>query len=212
MANQTLQKTVVSTTTVDNDDVTAAYSSADDSTKQVLEQLFPDVLVSENTVEYVQTHIKTYDDALAATGMSSTLTDETLAQLPADAQAYLMLRVICAAINGLKADTLNSFPAFSEDEQLFYPSFIAYTTSAYNALTDAQKEQVYQFNAAAGTNDFCALAPKGVVSAIDEINNSDGIFGRKFNAGSRLALKSYDRAQYCGEQFIQIWANFLFSN
>jgi hypothetical protein len=204
-----LQKAELTMATVSADDVTSAYSAADASTKKVLEGLFPDILVTENTYDYVTSHIKTYDDALSATGMSSTISDETMASLPADAQAYLKLRVVCAALNGLKSDTLGTFPAYTDDEQIYYPSFIAYTTSAYNALTDAQKENVHLFNSNAGTNEYCALACNGSVSATEE-QTTEGVLSRKFNVGSRLTLKAYDRAQYCGKQFIDLWAAFIF--
>ena len=75
----------------------------------------------------VTERIKTFEDAVRATGMKLPLDDNQLSCLPKDVVAYMKLRIIAAALNELNEYTLDEFPKFTIDEWKWYPMFGLYT-------------------------------------------------------------------------------------
>lgn len=74
-------------------------------------------------------------------------------------------------------------PTFDEDEYRFYVWFYIYTKAEYEKLNKDEKK-------------MCRIV---------------GISNFSSNTSSRLAFKTRELAEYCGKQFIDIWADFLFS-
>mgnify|MGYP007095259461 CR=1 FL=1 len=111
-----------------------------------------------------------------------------------DVLAFLKLRIIVKALNeGWE-------PRFTEDECRYYPWFILYTGEEYNKLDEEEKSRVvYRSNIYAG-------ALGGVSYAVASVDSS--VTGA--NIGVRLAFKTSELAAYCGRQFLDIWADFVF--
>ena len=65
------------------------------------------VLVDEEDNLPVTERIKTFEDAVMATGMKLPFDDNQLSCLPKDVVAYMKLRVIAAALNELHETTLD---------------------------------------------------------------------------------------------------------
>lgn len=112
-----------------------------------------------------------------------------------DLISYLKLRIITEALNdGWK-------PTFNEGEYRYYPWFYTYTKEEYDALDEDEKKK-------------CRIPPQ--LDNRDDINDSDleyvyaGFAGSYSSSGVRLTFKTKELAKYCGEQFIDIWINFLF--
>lgn len=64
--------------------------------------------------------VTTLEQAISYTGMSL---PSNISSLPADVQAFLKLRIIVAAYNGLTSSTLNQFPKYSIKEYGYFPLF-----------------------------------------------------------------------------------------
>lgn len=141
--------------------------------------------------------IKTFEDACEALGNEHPYVKEYLStvniNITQDLISYLKLRIITEALNeGWK-------PTFDKGEYRYYPWFFSYTKEEYDELDEDEKKK-------------CRIPPK--------LNNHDDVKGYVYagfagsysysNGGVRLTFKTKELAKYCGEQFIDIWIDFLF--
>lgn len=144
----------------------------------------------------VRKRIKTFEDACHEIGIDAEAwnRDKISLGLEPDVLAFLKLRIIVKALNeGWE-------PRFTEDECRYYPWFILYTGEEYNKLDEEEKSRVvcrsYSYAVALG-GVSCASACHGSSGACAVI-------------GVRLAFKTSELAAYCGRQFLDIWADFVF--
>lgn len=180
------------------EDARASYNNTDANGRELLEHLFGKEMFQTKDIKE---RVKTFDDAYnelgevhpyvkAYTGWMSIYHTDCK-----DVTAYLKLRIICAALNeGWK-------PTFSKDERRYFPWFCLYSREQYDKLCYKDKER-------------CVICPG---------NNTDSYSGFVYynaysdasntytNFGSRLAFKTRELAEYCGKQFIDIWADYLFA-
>lgn len=144
----------------------------------------------------VRKRIKTFEDACHEIGIDAEAwnRDKISLGLEPDVLAFLKLRIIVKALNeGWE-------PRFTEDECRYYPWFILYTGEEYNKLDEEEKSRVVyrsSNNAYAFGGVSCASA------AYDSSFTSASI-------GVRLAFKTSELVAYCGRQFLDIWADFVF--
>ena len=144
----------------------------------------------------VRKRIKTFEDACREIGIDAEAwnRDKISLGLEPDVLAFLKLRIIVKALNeGWE-------PQFTEDECRYYPWFILYTREEYNKLDEEEKSRVVarlSGNAYAFGGVSYAYAYYGSSSAYAHI-------------GVRLAFKTSELAAYCGRQFLDIWADFVF--
>ena len=138
----------------------------------------------------VKERIKTFEDACREAWSR----DKISLGLEPDVLAFLKLRIIVKALNeGWE-------PQFIEDEYRYYPWFILYTGEEYNKLDEEEKSRVvYRSNSYA-----YAL---GGVSYAFAYSDSSYTYA---SIGVRLAFKTSELAAYCGRQFLDIWADFVF--
>lgn len=147
--------------------------------------------------------IKTFKDAWEALGNEHPYVKEYLnivninINITHDLISYLQLRIITEALNeGWK-------PTFDEGEYRYYPWFFSYTKEEYDSLGEDEKKK-------------CRIPTQ--LDNRDDINDSDleyvyaGFAGSYSysSSGVRLTFKTKELAKYCGEQFIDIWIDFLF--
>lgn len=147
--------------------------------------------------------IKTFEDACGELGNEHPFVKSyekyvnTASGEKADVIAYLKLRIICAALNeGWK-------PTFDKDEWRYYPWFYIYTQKEYEKLDEDEKKSC---RGPLRSVNY-ALTNGGLVYAYAVYAGSN-TFARY---GVRLAFKTEELADYCGKQFIDIWADFLFA-
>ena len=152
----------------------------------------------------VTKRIKTFEDALNVLSAKKgefyeQLIDEykELQGHPAmkDLVAYAKLRIITAALNeGWQ-------PTFATGEYRYYPYFYGYTKEEVDKMDDEQKKKLWLFGGYSDFGAFCGLAfaisPNAWTSSYA-------------NCSARLALKTRELAIYCGKQFIDIWADYVF--
>lgn len=144
----------------------------------------------------VRKRIKTFEDACHEIGIDAEAwnRDKISLGLEPDVLAFLKLRIIVKALNeGWE-------PRFTEDECRYYPWFILYTGEEYNKLDEEEKSRVVcrsYYNAYALGGVSCAYA------------SYDSSYSNAL-IGVRLAFKTSELAAYCGRQFLDIWADFVF--
>ena len=175
----------------------AAYNNTDANGRELLEHLFGKEIFAQD----IKDKVKTFDDAVAILGNDNqaiidyyAIADKTCTE---DILAFAKLRVIAEALNeGWK-------PKFDGDECRYYPWFYIYTKKEYEELDEDEKKECR----VVGRSYSSANASGGVVYA--SANSASSISYAYY--GSLLALKTRELAEYCGKQFIDIWADFLFA-
>ena len=154
----------------------------------------------------VTERIKTFEDACrelgenhpfvrAYNGYVKNISEEN--KNDGDVITYLKLRIITAALNE------GWVPTFGEDECRFYPWFYIYTKEEYEELDEYTKTLC----CAPLRSVSNAFAVGGIVFA----SAGDAGLSSRSNYGVQLAFKTKELAEYCGKQFIDIWAAFLFA-
>ena len=144
----------------------------------------------------VRKRIKTFEDACREIGIDAEAwnRDKISLGLEPDVLAFLKLRIIVKALNeGWE-------PQFTEDECRYYPWFILYTREEYNKLDEEEKSRVVN------RSSNYAIALGGVSCAYASSDSSHA----SASIGVRLAFKTSELAAYCGRQFLDIWADFVF--
>ena len=144
----------------------------------------------------VRKRIKTFEDACHEIGIDAEAwnRDKISLGLEPDVLAFLKLRIIVKALNeGWE-------PQFTEDECRYYPWFILYTGEEYNKLDEEEKSRVvYRSN-----NNAYAFGGVSCAVAYSDSSYTGAVIG------VRLAFKTSELAAYCGRQFLDIWADFVF--
>ena len=144
----------------------------------------------------VRKRIKTFEDACHEIGIDAEAwnRDKISLGLEPDVLAFLKLRIIVKALNeGWE-------PRFTEDECRYYPWFILYTGEEYNKLDEEEKSRVV-YRSYYGASAFGGVS---YASAYSGSSDTSALFG------VRLAFKTSELAAYCGRQFLDIWADFVF--
>ncbi len=192
---------------IKQENIIAAYNTADYNGKRIIAALFGEEAVQAATTSDkrpVTERIVTFEDACAELGeyhpcvaawneyKDNTIACESNTEA-ADIIAYMKLRVICAALNeGWK-------PKFTEDEYRWFPYFYLYTQEEIDNKNDEWKQERNLI----GTGGY-ETEHDGFACAYSYIVPSTSVT----SIGSRLCLKSEDLATYCGTHFIQLWADF----
>ena len=163
------------------------------------------VLVAVDEVDNrpVTERIKTFEDACNELGEENVLvqayrtaefnTSGNQSDV-SDVVAYLKLRVIAEALNeGWK-------PQFTHDETRYYPWFYFCTQEEIDNMNEEKKKNIWLVG---GNSDHGSAF--GLASAPSNFAWSDSYL----YVSSRLAVKSEELAKYFGQQFIDIWSDYL---
>ena len=167
------------------------------------------VLVDEVDNRPVTERIKTFEDACNELGEENVLvqayrtaefnTSGNQSDV-SDVVAYLKLRVIAAALNELHETTLDEFPKFTTDEYRWYPWFYFCTQEEIDKMDEEKKEKLWLFGGASHDGAHCGLA---------SAYSNNAWSGSSLSISARLAVKSEALAKYFGQQFIDIWADYI---
>ena len=185
---------------IQKEKVLTAYKQASEEQKTLLESMFgKDVFQPKNIME----RVKTFEDACEVLGEEHSYVQEYRGvaninfDFTQDIIAYLKLRIICAALNeGLKSK-------FAGNELRYYPWFDFYTKEEYDKLDNNKKTEC----SIVGISHK-KMSPNGCICCSCAFGTSSIAYK---GICSRLALKTEELANYCGKQFIDIWAYFLFA-
>lgn len=153
------------------------------------------VLVDDKDERPVTERIKTFEDACKEVGIDAEKWLEEHKDDDVNMIAFLKIRIIVEALNeGWK-------PKFDGEEYRYAPYFYYYTKEEVDNMDEDEKSRLLWVGGAANFGSICGL-PASI--AYYGFSDSDA------NIGARLALKSRDLALYCGNQFYEIWIDFLF--
>ena len=154
-------------------------------------------LVDEKPKDITE-RVKTFGDACKELGgahpfVESYFRCESLASrddsCDTDVIAYLKLRIICAALNeGWQ-------PKLTEDEHRYCPWFVMPSKTEIENMSENEKEKLSMIDAG---GYYIVIKHAGVVPLYARVN-----------VVSHLCLKTEQLAEYCGRQFIDIWADYL---
>lgn len=109
--------------------------------------------------------------------------------------AYIKLCTIARAINNDK-----DFPRFVKDEYRYYPYFILYNQQEVDDMSDEDKSRLVFWGGAALSGAYCGLASA----------HSTHVWSlTAAYVGSRLAVSSSEQAVYFGNQFKELWKDYL---
>ena len=160
------------------------------------------VLVAVDEVDNrpITERIKTFEDARDELGDEHPLVKEYWGvininlDIKQDLISYLKLRIICAALNeGWE-------PQFTTDEYRHYPWFYIYTQEEIDNMDEEKKKSLWLFGGYSDNGSDCGLA----------YANSNLAWSKSVShISARLAVKSEALAKYFGQQFIEIWADYL---
>lgn len=160
-------------------------------------------LFGEQKPDYSDYHnIKTYEDACEALGIKpmTSLFIEYEACMKEEVIdiahiAYIKLCTIAQAINNDK-----DFPRFVKDEYRYYPYFILYNQKEVDEMSDEDKSRLVFWGGTAFHGAYCGLASA----------DSNYAWSPAFAlVGSRLAVSSSEQAIYFGNQFKELWKDYL---
>ena len=185
---------------IQKENVLNAYKNGDQDQKALLENLFGKDMFQPKDIKE---RIKTFEDACCELGNEHPFVKSyekyvnTASVEEADVIAYLKLRIITAALNeGWE-------PIFDKDERRYYPWFYLYTQKEYEELDEDEKKECR----VVGRSNFNSFAVGSVTFASASVVSSRS----SASLGSRLAFKTRELGEYCGKQFKDIWADFLFA-
>lgn len=164
------------------------------------------VLTDEKDNRPITERIKTFEDARKEVRRLAEGGNEVLANLLCDYEsnadniltkstlAYMKLCIIAAALND------GWEPQFKKEEYRYYPWFYIYTQEEIDKMDKEKKKKLWLFGGRSNYGAKCGLA-----SAPSSAAWSDSYA----NVSARLAVKSEALAKYFGQQFIDIWADYL---
>lgn len=190
-------KTIV----IKKENVVNVYLKGDDNVKKILKIMFPDVdfeVEAHTDNRPITERVKTFEDACRELGEDHPFVaiyrcNEDIDECSADIIAYLKLRIVCAALNeGWE-------PQFTEEEYRWYPWFYLWTSEELEEQDEVWKQDRYLIS----TDDFhTGYASFAYADSVYAPSRTIAYFG------SRLCLKSEALSDYCGNQFIDLWADF----
>ena len=185
---------------IQKENVLNAYENGNQDQKTFLENLFGKDMFQPKDIKE---RVKTFEDACEALGNEHPFVKSyekyvnTASGEEADVIAYLKLRIIAAALNeGWE-------PTFDKDERRYYPWFYLYTQKEYEELDEDEKKECR----VVGRSYFNSFAVGSLVFASASVASSRS----SASLGSRLAFKTRELGEYCGKQFVDIWADYLFA-
>ena len=164
------------------------------------------VAVDEKDNRPVTERIKTFEDAIDELGDEHPLVKEYWCvvninlDITQDLISYLKLRIIAAALNELHEATLDEFPKFIYGEYRYYPWFYLYTQEEIDNMDEEKNKNPVRFGGTSSDGYACGLASALSHGAWSYSDSSLPV---------SLAVKSEALAKYFGQQFIDIWEDYL---
>ena len=181
--------------TIQKENLLSAYKEASEEQKALLENLF-----GKEAFHLITERVKTFDDAYKiledehplVVQYKSIIGASKGGDLTFNLIAYLKLSIICAALNEGWDPTLN------KDEYRFYPWFSIHTKEEYDNLDERDKEYSVPLRLNNHTSSYL------VYMTAYYVGETSGAY-----LGAPMALRTRELADYCGKQFIDLWADFL---
>lgn len=173
---------------------------------QVINGVTTLVLTDEKDNRPVTERIKTFKDACNELGRMAEKGDDTAANLLSDYESndnnILVKQTLATMKLSIIAYALNEGwqPQFTTNECRFAPWFYLYTKEEIDKMDEEKKKRLWLFGGSSALGAYCGLA---VAYSANAWSNSDA------SISARLAVKSKELAKYFGQQFIDIWSDYV---
>lgn len=178
----------------------AAYNAASESVKSILAMLIPELNEHPKDTRPITERVKCWDDVVRELGYDPVerMLDHCERgdgfDIEPDEIAYIKLKAIAKVLNeGWE-------PQFTTDEYRYFPWFYLYTQEDIDEMTEDERSRVVLRS----SNYAFALGGVAFAYAGFDSSNAHAYYG------SRLAFKTRELAIYAGQQFVDIWADFVF--
>lgn len=185
---------------IKQENVTEAFKSADgcEVAINILTNLF-----GKQKPDYTDFHnIKTYEDACEALGVrpiSRLLIEYGDGQKEEVIDiAHIAYMKLCTIARALNNDS--EFPRFTENERRWFPWYYLYSQAEIDDMDEERRKELVFWGGSAVSGAYCGLASAYSLNAWS-YSSAD--------VGSRLAVKSEEIAEYFGNQFKELWRDFL---
>jgi hypothetical protein len=183
-----------------------AYKKGTTEERNCLRRLFPELISNSRELKSVTERVRTFYDALDELGEEHPYvkmwnnayhggTDWGADRDIADVVAYLKLRIITAALN----EGWN--PTYNQKDEQWYPYFSFYSEDELKCLKcqkDLELKAIYSIPGYEAETDYIVYMGEN-----SYCNESDMCLN------SHLCFKSEELANYCAEQFIDIYADYF---
>lgn len=183
---------------IKKENVLNAYDKATSAQKELLENLFGREMF--RPIDITE-RVKTFEDAVAILGNfnEAVVNYHIVSKVTStkDILAFAKLRVIAEALNEGWRTT------FSKDEHRYYLWFCIYSKEEFDKLYEYCKNRCSVVGRSCGNSN--AVGRFVYASVYDASSSSYA------HPGSRLCFKTRELAEYCGKQFLDIWADYLFA-
>lgn len=178
----------------------AAYNAASESVKSILAMLIPELNEHPRDTRPITERVKCWDDVVRELGYDPVerMLDHCERgdgfDIEPDEIAYIKLKAIAKVLNeGWE-------PQFTTDEYRYFPWFYLYTQEDIDEMTENERSRVV-------LRSYAPAYACGGVACANALHDSSSA---NTNYGSRLAFKTRELAIYAGQQFVDIWADFVF--
>ena len=183
---------------INKENVLNAYDKATSAQKELLENLFGREMFQPKDITE---RVKTFEDAVAILGNfnEAVVNYHIVSKVTStkDIIAFAKLRVIVEALNeGWR-------PAFSKGAHRYYLLFNIYSKEKFDRLSEYYKNRCSIIRRSYGNPN--------AVSKFVYASVYDASLSSYAQSSSRLSFKTRELAEYCGMQFIDIWADYLFA-
>ena len=192
--------------TISKEQVAEVYQNASAETKKALKALFGDesnfMSKPKPTLDDYTT-IRSYEDACEALGVEAIFNEPNPTmnlygvkyEVPPHIIALMKLETISRALWG--KDWMPE-PDADGSKWFNYPIFALYTQEEIEYMDEDEREGLLSASAVSGAGaGFGCLAPM-------DRSSSAGAYG-----GFRLCQENYEKAKYFGNQFLELWAEYL---
>lgn len=164
------------------------------------------VLTDEKDNRPVTERIKTFEDACNELGRMAEKGDDTAANLLSDYDSncnnILVKHTLATMKLSIIAHALNEGwqPQFTKEEYRYYTLFYIYTQEEIDNMDEEKKKKLWRFRVYSINGSDCVIA----------YANSHCTWSNELPSFSvRIAVKSKELAEYFGNQFIDIWADYV---
>ena len=166
------------------------------------------VLTDEKDNRPVTERIKTFEDACYELGRMAEKGDDTAANLLSDYEPncnnILVKQTLATMKLSIIAHALNEGwqPQFTKGEYRYHPWFYLYTQEQIDRMDKEEKKKLWLFS---------SNSDNGAMYGLASARSGGGWVNSVAYISARLAVKSEALAKYFGQQFIEIWADYLIS-
>ncbi len=195
---------------ITDEKIQAAFNAAkSEETKQILAALFgPEEKMAKPSLDNYKT-IKSYEDACEALDINPILSEDRnkvlcaefpghydfRQHMPKHIIALMKLETISRALWGRNWEPK---PNGDSSQWFFYPYFALWTKDELNGLNEKQRGALLSANDGDGAN-----------AGFGYLNTTNRASTANASIGFRLCQETEEKATYFGQQFIELWAEYL---